>query len=158
MSIFAERLNKILAIREVKPADLAKITGLSKPQISQYTNGVYSPKPEPLYKIAAALKVNPKWLIGESDTMEDYNTIKAEIEIGGILQENFGMDNLKIFSEWLAINESERVEIESLLHLYSRLDDLDRSAIIGAVEKMMKKMLTDEKYSIQKESSGEKAI
>ena len=152
MGVFAERFNKILAIRDIKPADLAKITGLSKPRISQYVNGVYVPKPEALHKIANALKVNPQWLTGESEIMENYTSLQAGIEIGSMLQKEYGKDKLHLFTEYLQINEAEREEIEKLLALYSKLDDLDRAAIIGAIRGMMEKMLQQEKYSVKKES------
>ena len=56
------------------------------------------------------------------------------------------------------IAEDEREEISVLLSNYPKLDDLDRAGILGAIGKMIDKMLKDEKYSIQKESSAGKAI
>lgn len=68
--IFTKRLKEAISIRGMKPVELSVKTGFSKPLISQYTNGLYTPKPDKLYTIAKALSVNPAWLMGYSDDME----------------------------------------------------------------------------------------
>lgn len=70
MGKFQERLNRALYLRNMKPVDLAERTGMSKPRISQYTNGVYVPKADALFKLAAALEVSPEWLRGLDVPME----------------------------------------------------------------------------------------
>ena len=67
---FRDRLIEVMNIREVKAAELAKRTGLSKAQISQYTNGVYEAKQVALYKLAVALDVSEAWLMGHNVPME----------------------------------------------------------------------------------------
>ena len=44
MSTFAERLDKALNLRKMKPADLARATGLTEGQISAYRKGTYEAK------------------------------------------------------------------------------------------------------------------
>ena len=67
---FQLRLNHALKVRNMKPVDLAEKTGISKPRISQYTNGVYVPKSDALFKLADALNVSPEWLRGLNVPME----------------------------------------------------------------------------------------
>ena len=61
---FKNRLVFAMKQKNIKAADLAKKTGLSKAQISQYTNGIYEAKQTALYKLAVALDVSEPWLMG----------------------------------------------------------------------------------------------
>lgn len=63
-SIFHERLNSAIRIRNVKQIELAEKTGISRAQISEYISGKCKPKQDKLYLIAVALNVNPMWLMG----------------------------------------------------------------------------------------------
>ena len=67
---FQERLNQALRIRNMKAVDLAKKTGLSKPRISQYVNGISEARQEALFKISTVLNVNEAWLMGYDVPME----------------------------------------------------------------------------------------
>lgn len=67
---FSNRLSQILKIRDIKPADLAKLTGLSRGTISSYLSGRWEAKQNNLYMIATALHVSPSWLIGYDVPME----------------------------------------------------------------------------------------
>lgn len=53
-----------MQIRNIKAAELARRTGLSKPCISQYVNGIYEAKQTALHKLALALNVSEAWLMG----------------------------------------------------------------------------------------------
>ncbi len=70
MATFQERLNYALNLRDMKPVDLANKTGLSKARISQYMNGIYTPKSKGTLAIALALNVNETWLMGLDAPME----------------------------------------------------------------------------------------
>lgn len=67
---FSNRLSKILQIRDIKPADLAKLTGLSRGTISSYLSGRWEAKQNNLYAIATALHVSPSWLMGYDVPMD----------------------------------------------------------------------------------------
>ncbi len=69
MDIFKERLTEALQARHMRPAELARRTGLSKARISQYVNGKFVPKPEALLDIAEVLGVSELWLLGKTDNM-----------------------------------------------------------------------------------------
>ena len=61
---FKDRLDMALAIREMRPKDLAQRTNLSESTISQYRSGYTEPKTDKLALIASVLNVNPTWLMG----------------------------------------------------------------------------------------------
>jgi len=70
ISTFSSRLNEALEIREMKPIDLTKKTGIKDATISQYRSGYAKPKEKKLSLIANALNVNPVWLMGLNVPME----------------------------------------------------------------------------------------
>ena len=59
-------------------SEIADMTGLSKPRISQYKNGKYEPSPDALYALAMALNVNPGWLMGYDIPMDPMYTGEDE--------------------------------------------------------------------------------
>lgn len=63
-STFRERLLEAKEMRGTKAADLARMSGLSKAQISQYMNGHHEARQKPLHQLAAALRVDESWLMG----------------------------------------------------------------------------------------------
>lgn len=70
MATIAQRINEALNIRNLKQADLVRMTGIGKSSISTYLSGEYDPKQRNIYKIAAALNVNEAWLMGYDVPME----------------------------------------------------------------------------------------
>lgn len=66
----ANRIKQALEIRNMKQADLVRLTGIGKSSISTYISGDYEPKQKNIYKIAAALNVNEAWLMGLDVPME----------------------------------------------------------------------------------------
>lgn len=50
--------------RNMKSADLSKITGIGKSSISQWLNGKYEAKQDKTFELAKALDVDPSWLMG----------------------------------------------------------------------------------------------
>ena len=61
---FKHRLERALAIRDMKPAELSRATGISEATISQYRSGYSKPKDTRLVQIANCLHVDPVWLMG----------------------------------------------------------------------------------------------
>ena len=70
VATFTERLNEAMAVRGLKQADLMRMSGLSKQQMSQYARGIFVPKIPALYKLTEALDVNEVWLMGYDVPME----------------------------------------------------------------------------------------
>ena len=70
MATFKDRLEEALSIRNMKPADLAKISGISEGAISQYRNGGYKATQRNLEKLSKALGVAIPWLMGYNVPIE----------------------------------------------------------------------------------------
>lgn len=64
MASIADRIKEGLLMRNMKQADLVKLTGIGKSSISTYLSGEYEPKQKNIYKIAKALNVSESWLLG----------------------------------------------------------------------------------------------
>lgn len=64
------RLNKAILIRNIKPVELSKKTGISKSSLSEYIKGTHEPKRTTIYILAEALNVSPAWLLGFDIPME----------------------------------------------------------------------------------------
>lgn len=60
----AQRLKEAMADANMKQADLARATGLSKGGISNYIMGRYEPKSNIISKLASALNCSEMWLMG----------------------------------------------------------------------------------------------
>lgn len=71
---FVKRLLKAMELRDIKAAELAKKSGISKPSISQYMNGIYEANSKSLYKLSRALNVDPAWLMGHDVPMQPTNS------------------------------------------------------------------------------------
>lgn len=80
---FAHRLIHAINIRDMKPIDLSRKSGISKTNISCYMSGKYEAKPDGIKLLAEALSVNPVWLMGYDVPMER-NTDDLLKKIGAI--------------------------------------------------------------------------
>lgn len=66
----AERLRDALDLRNMRAAELSRLTGLSKGTIHHYLAGNYEPKSTAINKMAVALNVSESWLWGYDVPME----------------------------------------------------------------------------------------
>lgn len=64
ISNFSKRFTYALDLRNKSMADISRETGINKASLSQYANGIYSPKQDRIFLIANALSVSPSWLMG----------------------------------------------------------------------------------------------
>lgn len=60
----SQRLKEAMVDANMKQADLARATGLSKGGISNYVMGRYEPKSDIISKLALALNCSEMWLMG----------------------------------------------------------------------------------------------
>lgn len=67
---FANRLRYAIMIKDIKPIELSKKTGISKTNISCYMSGKYEAKQDGVKSLADALDVNPVWLMGYDVPMD----------------------------------------------------------------------------------------
>ena len=103
---FKNRLVQAMQYRGIKAAELAKRTGLSKAQISQYTNGVYEAKQTALYKLAVALDVSEAWLMGYDVDMERLISQKCaeQTNIIELMQLHFGSEVTELVQMFSQLN------------------------------------------------------
>lgn len=104
---FKNRLLQAMELRQIKAAELAKRTGLSKAQISQYTNGIYEAKQAALYKLAVALDVSEAWLMGYDVPMERLISQKSaeQTTLIELMQLHFGSDAVELISAFSQLND-----------------------------------------------------
>ena len=67
---FANRLKYAITIKDIKPIELSRMTGISKTNISCYMSGKYEAKQDGVKLLADALNVDPVWLMGYDVPME----------------------------------------------------------------------------------------
>lgn len=65
------RIKNAMVIRDMKQADLCRITKIPKSAISEYLSGAYEPKQDKLLLLSRALRVSPAWLMGYDVPMTD---------------------------------------------------------------------------------------
>ena len=66
----SDRLKEAMRVSNIKQAELARLTEISKGGISNYVTGRYEPKSDIISKLAAALNVSEMWLWGYDVPME----------------------------------------------------------------------------------------
>lgn len=76
MESFNSRLKIAMEHKNIKPADLSKMTGIGKSSISQWLAGKYSAKQDNIFVIAKTLNINPSWLIGADVPMSDESILE----------------------------------------------------------------------------------
>ncbi len=109
MSKFTDRLNRAMSIRNMRSIDLVNATGLSKPRISQYVNGVYDAKQDALYKIANALDVNISWLMGHDVPMGSFD--ENQKELLSKINNKYGEDCVELLKIFTELNTKKKKEI-----------------------------------------------
>ena len=98
---FANRLSKIMSIRNIKPIDLSNKTGIAKSQISHWLAGTYKAKQDSLTVLAEFFDVDETWLMGFDVPMksqkkslskeEEQELLKDFLTRKGFLDENEDM-------------------------------------------------------------------
>lgn len=119
--LFAIRLRKALDLRQMRPIDLAKKSGINKATISEYLKGKYVAKQRNVYELSKALDINPAWLLG------------YEVDIN-----NSWVDNRdSILYEYISILSISETEKE-LLTKSSMLDEENQKKVLKTVNKYLK--------------------
>lgn len=71
----SKRLREALGDNNMKPQELADLSGVSKSSISQYVNGSHKPSNLSAGKMASVLGVTPMWLMGFDSPKESSNAV-----------------------------------------------------------------------------------
>ena len=66
----SSRLQEIMEKKQIKQAELARMTGISRGAVSNYVLGRYEPKSDIINKFAKALNCSEMWLWGYDVPME----------------------------------------------------------------------------------------
>jgi transcriptional regulator with XRE-family HTH domain len=99
-NLFIERLKNIMSQRDISQGKLSKYADVSVSSICRYFNKERNLEPKNLIKIAYYLKVNPKYLSGESDDIDDLSDLE-QLYNQIIINQQFGIDNRSIWSKRL---------------------------------------------------------
>jgi transcriptional regulator with XRE-family HTH domain len=87
MDTISKRIKTALEIRDMKQADLIKLTGINKGALSSYISGKYEPKQNNIYLMAKALNVSEAWLMGKDVPMERYSYEDASPTVKKLVEE-----------------------------------------------------------------------
>ncbi len=130
---FANRLQKALDKKNMKPIELANKTGLDKSLISNYLSGKYKAKQDKLTIIAKALDVNEVWLMGYD--------VPCDKDFEG----GFHDDENNRF--YFRFNQNKKNEDIDLLEQYkilfdkdSKLTDNQKEFILNTIEEQHRKI------------------
>jgi len=74
ISDIKDRLKYAMELFQIKQAELVKLTGIDKGQLSSYLSGKYEPRQNNIFILAEALNVSEAWLIGYNVPMERNTT------------------------------------------------------------------------------------
>ena len=115
----SERLRNALDSANMRPADLARLTGISKGSIHHYLTGTYEPKSGAINKMAVALNVTESWLWG-------YDVAKE--------RENFQKKNDQLVK--LVVRMRSDSEFAKAVSMLDNLSPAQFSAILGMLSAM----------------------
>lgn len=148
--------------------EVAAAVGVAEATVQRWESGnIESIRADRITKLSSILQLPVEEVTGwfskeeewkKLDSEANLEQICSEVELAKCIEEVYGMDALHAFSKFLELNEKERSKITELLFSYSTLDEIDRAEVRGNIKGIIDTLLTDPKYSIQKESSDGKAI
>lgn len=161
---FANRLNKAISLRNIKPIELSEKTGINKSKISSYMSGRYKAKQDGVYLLAQALNVSEVWLMGYDVPMESIpikNIEKIKIPVLGtvkagydyLVQENIigyeSIDNVSEPENYYALQVSgdsmEPLFSDGDIAIVHRQDDFDSGntciVLVNGDEATVKKVI-----------------
>lgn len=167
-------MNKGMKLRERRKSlgltmkVVAEAVGVAEATVQRWESGnIESIRADKLTKLSVILQLPieelTSWFDKEAewkthDSHADLEKICSEVEVAKCIQEIYGMDTVQLFSKLIELNESERNKISELLFGYCKLDEIDRAEVRGNIKGIIDTLLSDSKYSIQKESSSGKAM
>lgn len=105
--IVAERINRILELRNMSQQDLSDLSGVGKSSISHYANGTHSTGNVTSAKLAKIFRVNPMWLMGYPVSME------------------------------LESSKEKAKEYIEIIDKLARLSDRDRTIVMNMIDSML---------------------
>ena len=148
--------------------EVAAAVGVAEATVQRWESGnIESIRADRITKLSNVLQLPVEEVTGwfskeeewkKLDSEANLEQICSEIELAKCIEEVYGTDALHAFSKFLELNEKERNKRTELLFSYSTLDEIDRAEVRGNIKGIIDTLLSDPKYSIQKESSSGKAM
>ena len=89
MELFQQRFIQAKEQSGLRWIDIANLSGLDKASISQYKNGVHTPEPDALYRLANALDVTMEWLTGAEISVNDSEILKRYHQLNDLGKTEF---------------------------------------------------------------------
>lgn len=101
-----ERLLEAFNEKNIKQADLVRLTGIDKGSISLYMSGKVTPKGDKLYKLAVALGVTPEWLSGFNVPKNSNKKQTRSIPVLGRVAAGYPMEAVENIIDYEEISEA----------------------------------------------------
>lgn len=89
MELFQQRFIQAKEQSGLRWIDIANRSGLDKASISQYKNGVHTPEPDALYRLANVLNVSMEWLTGAEISVNDSEILKRYHQLNDLGKTEF---------------------------------------------------------------------
>lgn len=89
MGTFQQRFLEVKEKSGLRWIDIANRSGLDKASISQYKNGVHTPEPDALYRLAVALNVSMEWLTGAEVSVSDSDILNRYHQLNDLGKSEF---------------------------------------------------------------------
>lgn len=145
-TIFAERLNELLALEGLTPYGLAQATGLPLKSVHNWTRGIFYPKAKALLVLVDYFKISADYLLGEDDVLRErvaksVTVEQAQKNVVKKLEEYRASKKIKYgkLSKWLGVgqctlarwfNEKAMPETTMLIRI-ARLLDISLDELLG---------------------------
>lgn len=154
---FKNRFNIAISNANIKPAELAERTKLSKSTISHYMSGYTQPKSDKLFILSKALNVSEAWLMGLDAPMErpslqfdsapddtPWNRALSKLQSGTTLSQeevaalNKGLPKAIKDCEEAFSNFSDNVISFHLKKSFSQLSDINKKKVVDYSDNLLK--------------------
>lgn len=109
------RYCKLRDAKGYKDADISRLTGISKPTLSDWKRGVSKPKPDKLIKLAECLGVTTDYLLtGEEKEKADYSVANAKLA-DLLLTDSKLSEALQVYAK---LNQTQKEAIVNMINSY----------------------------------------
>lgn len=101
-----------------KDADISRLTGISKPTLSDWKRGVSRPKPDKLIKIAECLGVTTDYLLTGEEKQSEFSPEQAELD----LKISQDMELKEALKKYFSLSDTKKKHIIEMIELLSQED------------------------------------
>lgn len=172
---FKNRFNIAISNANIKPAELAERTKLSKSTISHYMSGYTQPKSDKLFILSKALNVSEAWLMGLDAPMErpslqfdstpddtPWNRALSKLQSGIALSQeevaalNKGLPKAIKDCEEAFSNFSDNVISFHLKKSFSQLSDINKKKVVDYSDNLLKIQQMEEEQYLMPQAAHER--